>query len=152
MMIRIPKYIMIHHSLTQDSGTVSWAAIQKYHIETEKWRDIGYHAGVEKVTDDPYLVNYRYQALKGRNEFDLAAACPQGNMNSFALHVCVIGNFDVIPPTVGALEVLVNRIILDWMRRYGIPKENIVGHRDYNPNKSCPGRLFDLDMVRRMAS
>ena len=152
--MRIPTHIMLHHSLTADSLTVSWVAIQKYHIETQGWRDIGYHAGVELVTSpsDTSLWKYRYQALKGRSEHEQAAACPQGNMNSIALHVCCIGNFDLVGPYPDLLDCLVNRVLLDWMRRYGIPKENIVGHRDYNSAKTCPGKLFDIDLVRRLVS
>lgn len=141
---------MLHHSLTKDTETVSWAAIHKYHIEVMKWRDIGYHAGIEAVTSDLNLNKYKYQALKGRNEYDFAAACPQGYMNSLALHVCLIGNFDLLPPPIEMLHCLINRILLDWMQRYSIPVEHIVGHRDFNPMKSCPGKLCNLDLIKRM--
>jgi hypothetical protein len=144
-------HIMIHHSLTRDTGTVSWAAIEKYHRETEGWRDIGYHAGVELVTDPAGdLARYAYQGLVGRPEGAQASACPQGEMNSVALHVCCVGNFDLAPPPLALLERLASRFLLPWMAAYGIPPARIVGHRDYNPAKSCPGSRFDLDLLRRM--
>lgn len=144
------KFIMLHHSLTADSGTVSWAAIEKYHRETNGWLDIGYHAGIELVADQATFGAAAYQALLGRPENAHAAACPQGEMNSLALHVCCVGNFDLAPPPLALLERLVSRVILPWMSEYGITPERIVGHRDYNPHKTCPGTRFDLDVLRRM--
>ena len=149
-MARKPEYIMVHHSWTEDSGTVSWAAIEKYHREVHGWRDIGYHAGIEVVTESPDLKDYALQAILGRPEDEQASACPQGGMNRLALHVCVVGNYDLASPTLRLLERLCSRVILPWMREYGIPPEKIVGHHDFNPEKSCPGKMFDLDIVRRL--
>lgn len=141
MLIR--SHIMVHHSLTRDGTTVSWGAIRRYHVEQRGWRAIGYHYGVELVGD-------YYEALLGRSELERAAACPQGQMNLRALHVCCVGNFDLEPPPRAQLESLVELVIKPAMAEYGIPPEHIVGHRDFNPAKSCPGRLFDLEVVRRM--
>jgi hypothetical protein len=142
------RFIMVHHSLTKDGDTVSWPAIEKYHRESKGWRDIGYHAGVEVVTGDVTLSDYRVQALFGRSPFEQASACPQGEMNVLALHVCVVGNYDLAPPSLAAMRVLAKRVVLPWMREYGIPPERIVGHRDFNPDKTCPGTKFDLDLLR----
>ena len=42
-------HIMIHHSATEDSQTLSWQAIRRFHMTDPEhlWADIGYHAGVE---------------------------------------------------------------------------------------------------------
>jgi len=152
--MRIPTHIMVHHSLTDDGTTVSWAAIEKFHREDPKhlWRDIGYHAGVEVVTENPDLAAYRFQALFGRGVHAMAAACPQGRMNEVALHVCCVGNFDLTAPPLKMIECLVRRVIVPWRTEFGIPVTNIVGHHDFNPAKSCPGTRFDLDLVRRLAA
>ena len=148
--MRIPTHIMVHHSATKDGATVSWAAIEKFHREDpeHRWRDIGYHAGVEVVTDNPGLQRYRFQALIGRPVHDLASACPQGRMNEIALHACCVGNFDVVKPDPAMLAVLAKRVIIPWRRQFGIPVENIVRHHDFNSGKTCPGVLFDMAALR----
>lgn len=134
---------MIHHSLTEDGQTVSWGAIERYHVETNGWEDIGYHYGVE-------LVQGNFYALLGRAEERRAAACPQQNMNSLALHICIVGNFDIIKPPREAMECAARRVIIPAMKRYLISYDNIVGHRDFNPAKSCPGRLFNMDELKNV--
>jgi len=143
-----PHFIMVHHSLTADGATVSWAAIERYHRETQKWADIGYHAGLERVEADPQSPE-AFQALIGRREDWTAAACKEGEMNRLALHVCVVGNFDLEAPSEALLARLCSRILRPWMHRYRLPASSIVGHRDYAHYKTCPGKLFDLDALRR---
>lgn len=143
-----PHFIMVHHSLTEDGATVSWGAIERYHKETQKWADIGYHAGIELVGADASSPE-AYQALIGRREDWTAAACLEGDMNRLALHVCVVGNYDLAPPPANLLDRLCSRILRPWMARYRIPAERIIGHRDFAHYKTCPGRLFDLDALRK---
>jgi len=135
------SHIIIHHSLTEDGQTVSWGAIERYHRETMGWEDVGYHAGVE-------LIGGEYYALFGRAEYRFAAACKEGAMNQVGLHVCCVGNYDSIAPTDCMLNVLVRRVLAPWCDRYNIGAENIQGHRDYAHYKTCPGLLFDLNLVR----
>jgi hypothetical protein len=136
-------HIMLHHSLTRDGSSASWGEIRRHHVETLGWRAIGYHYGIELVGD-------YYEVLLGRSELERAAACRQSRMNLLALHVCCVGNFDLEPPSRAMLEPLVELVIVPAMVEYGIPAEHIVGHRDFNTEKSCPGTQFDLEVVRRM--
>jgi len=139
------RFIMVHHSLTKDGETVSWGAIERYHRETRGWTDIGYHFGVENIAGDQY-------AVVGRPEHRPAAACPQGEMNRLAIHVCCVGNFDLAPPSQAMLQLVVKRVLIPVMDRYGITPERIVGHHQYNPAKSCPGTKFDLAKLRLLIS
>lgn len=147
------EFVMLHHSATADSGTVSWGAIERYHRETHGWRDIGYHYGIELVGD-------AYYAMVGRPEDEIAAACKEAQMNARAVHVCLVGDFDQVPPRLALLECAVRRVILPVMHRHGITADRIIGHRDAGlmdgfewqkgQYKSCPGRAFDLEVIRRM--
>lgn len=148
----VRSHIMVHHSLTPDGTTVSFGAIERFHVETNRWLDVGYHFGVEETGPAAILGRYRYQALVGRSVDQVAAACPQGNMNDVALHVCCVGNYDLVEPPEELLQCLARRVLRPMMRIYSIPAARIVGHRDYNPAKSCPGKLFDLDRLRRMVT
>jgi hypothetical protein len=97
------------------------------------------------------LVGDQYEALLGRSELNPAAACPQQQMNTRALHVCCVGNYDLAPPPRAMLEVLVRLVILPAMVEYGIPPARIIGHRDIMRAKSCPGDQFDIEVVRQMS-
>jgi hypothetical protein len=143
-------FIMLHHSLTADGQTVSWPAIRRFHTETNGWRDIGYHYGIEIVSDGTGAPSI--EVLVGRPETEHAAACPEDGMNSRAIHVCVVGNFDITTPSPALLKILVERCLKPVMNRYGITPDRIIGHRDRNPHKTCPGKLFDIERVRRLAT
>lgn len=138
-----PQFIMLHHSLTKDSGTASWSAIREWHTgqhpdSPHKWIDIGYHFGIE-------LINNSYEILMGRPMLTPGAHTKGMNRNSIG--ICFVGNFDKHPVPAGQWEkglVLARSL----MEVFNIPAENIRGHREY-ANKTCPGKLFDLDKFRK---
>lgn len=141
-----PKRIILHHSLTADSGTVSWGAIRHYHMTAPEYGydDIGYHAGVELVKSGAHEY---YEVLLGR-AWDRMGAHARGH-NYDSLGLCFIGNFDLTEPPMGQLIVGV-RLVAYWMRQFGIVRSSVYGHREFNAGKTCPGSMFDLDMFRGM--
>lgn len=126
-----PVRIIIHHSATADSKTFSWSAIKRYHTQELGWKDIGYHAGIEFVDDDYFL-------LFGR-PWDMDGAHTLGQ-NSKALGFCFVGNFDLWTPELEMLEEGA-KVIKLWRRLYGIPISEVHKHSEYQ-NKTCPGEKF----------
>ena len=144
MALFIPKRIIVHHSLTKDGPTVSWGAIRKYHKQTMKWAGIGYHAGVELVMSGGELY---YEILMGRM-WDVSGAHTRGH-NQNSLGICFIGNYDRIPPRKEMLETGAKVIAL-WLKLFGLTVEDIYSHHNFNINKSCPGKMFDMEHLIRL--
>jgi hypothetical protein len=119
--------------LTKDGSTVSWDAIRKYHVETNKWKDIGYHFGIE-------LVGNRYEILTGRMMNEIGAHCEGQNKDS--LGVCFVGNFDNGEPNPEMWRLGV-RFVASLCNVLNIEPDNIFGHHYFNSGKSCPGRMFN---------
>lgn len=135
------KYFMIHHSLTEDSNTVSWSAIRKYH-KAQGWADIGYHFGVE-------WAGLEFEALVGRSLDMPGAHCKEGGMNTNAIGICIVGDFDQHPPSPLAIDVLIRRLLIPLGRIYKIPidEEHIKFHREYATYKTCPGSQFQKSHI-----
>ena len=134
-----PQEIIIHHSLTKDSRTVSWGAIRRWHTEHCGWGDIGYHAGIE-------LVYTEYEIFIGR-PWDKMGAHTAGQ-NDKSLGFVFVGNYDLEPPAERMLEIGA-RIISLWMRLFDMPKEKIYPHSKFASYKSCPGTEFDLEELKK---
>ena len=139
-------HIIIHHSLTPDGKTVDWNAIWNYHTKTLGWSSIGYHWGLEDIAG-------RLQVLRGRPTDCDGAHSLEFNKNGIG--ICCVGNFDVQVPTMELYNLLSD--FCKWlMGLYGIPKENVLGHGEgqkmlgVKDFKTCPGKMFNMDQLRRM--
>ena len=147
----IPLYVIIHHSLTHDSQTVSWQAIRDYHVIKLGWSAIGYHYGIE-------LVNTRYEILTGRMLNEVGAHCRNAGMNRKSVAICVVGNFDKDPPTEEAWNTTI-RLTRSMMEIFDISSAKVLGHREAGEMdghdwrsgkyKSCPGAHWDMEIFRR---
>jgi len=131
----IPTHIIIHHSLTDDSRSVSWGAIRWYHMHSMGWNDIGYHLGLE-------LVGEYYEILMGR-QLDEVGAHTIG-MNDCSVGICVIGNYDLERVPEAAMVKLIH-VTRSLQRIFDIPTENVKRHSDYAGYKTCPGKRFQWD-------
>lgn len=149
------KYIVIHHSATKDSSkTLDWPAIRNYHINVNKWKDIGYHFGIDIINNHPEILIGRMPIYIGAHTYGI---------NSISLGICVIGNYDI-----DTLEPQKEKKLLELlaylMQMYKLKIDNIIGHRDtyvlykmgiinyetYQQNiKTCPGLNFSLNSIRQ---
>jgi len=138
----VQKRVIAHHSLTRDSGTVSWGAIRKWHTEKLGYDAIGYHCGVELVKSGEELY---YEILMGRM-WDIAGAHTRGhNVNS--LGICFIGNFDTEAPKEEMIQMGAEVIAL-WLNLFNLSIDAIYPHRHFASYKSCPGSKFDMDYLK----
>jgi N-acetylmuramoyl-L-alanine amidase len=138
------QYIILHHSFTEDSQTLSWGAIRRYHTDHHGWSDCGYHFGIEDVYGE-------YEVLVGRPLTRPGAHCKHRRMNTRAIGICFVGNYDERKPEMDMILTCMNRIILPLCKIYDIPYNHILGHREVlGVKKSCPGDKFDMNVVREL--
>jgi hypothetical protein len=136
--------VMIHHSFTEDNKLLSsYEAIDRYHA-AKGWKApiskkaIGYQLIIE-------YVNGKLTARQGRLDTENAAACKEARMNGKALHVCVVGNFDVTKPSEELYIFIANEIKKRWPAT-----KTIEPHNKYATYKTCPGKLFDMAHLREL--
>jgi len=131
-----PNKIILHHSLTKDSDTVSWGAIRNFHTNDNGYSDIGYHFGIEKLRGQTEI-------LLGRMLSKTGAHCKGYNTN--AIGICFVGNFDLQLPPKESWDAGI-KLVKFLMAEYGIKK--VFGHTELNSHKTCPGKLFGLEKFR----
>ena len=135
-----PIRIIIHHSLTKDSQTVSVGAIRNYHIDINGWSDIGYHFLIEDLRGQTEIVVGRMPDRPG-------AHCRGNNLDSIG--ICVVGNFDLKHPPIQSWEKAV--ALVKYLKRV-FKIDVVLGHNELNASKSCPGKYFDMDKFRAETS
>lgn len=114
--------------------------IGKYYVQTP-WKKIGYNLGIEQVDGELKL-------FYGRNLKEKGAHCYQENMNNNSIGILFVGNFDNVAPSLYDYIFLVN-VIKDIKKIF--PNIKIFGHREVKGvKKTCPGKYFNMDRVRRM--
>ena len=147
------KEIIIHHSATPDGKVNDWRAIKLWHTgktgsadPTKKDfnpyiakpdLDIGYNFGIEFEGADLNVYQGRSMMING-------AHCI--GHNDKALGICIVGCFDIIPPSEKHYTVCAE-LCEELMKHFGIPLNQIFPHRQF-ANKTCPGKKFDMDILK----
>lgn len=126
-----PTGIVIHHSATRDTATISLDAIRNYHVKEMNWDDIGYHFVLELV-DQSFVIGtgrglqYVGAHTVGRNDM---------------IGICVVGNFDETTLPLKELDRLLNLVAGIMMMYPYLTFDDIHYHRE-TANKTCPGNNF----------
>ncbi|MEV7094667.1 peptidoglycan recognition family protein [Amycolatopsis sp. NPDC051045] len=138
--------ILIHHIASANSTDYSLAHAfqvarddQHDHIDNNGWSDTGQHFTVSR---GGYRLEGRHgslDALRGRTTMVQGAHCPGQNTNAIGIENEGLYTSVEPPETQFASLVVFCAYIC---RQYGIPVEEIKGHRDFY-NTECPGdRLY----------
>jgi N-acetylmuramoyl-L-alanine amidase len=137
------RYLIVHHSERE----LDFPGLVRFrHRFIRGWEEIGYHY----LIGNGYFLTRDGEIYKGRDE-RMEGAHTLG-YNPIALGICLLGNRDQTPPSKKQLETLM-LLLLTKKSEYGITTDNVLGHNEIpGVNKSCPGKLVDMEEIRRRIS
>jgi hypothetical protein len=138
--------IIVHHSATE---TGNMAIFDKEH-KSLGWDGVGYDFVIGNGTDSgdgQVEVTFRWrQQVTGAH-----CKTPDNWANEDGIGICLVGNFDDLPPTQKQMQALVK--LTDFLqKRYRIPQSRIYGHGT-TPGAhitDCPGTLFPMSRFKSM--
>ena len=120
-------YLIVHCAATPPDMDIGAAEIRRWHVENNKWRDIGYQ-----------IVIRRSGAVELGRGLDDTGAHTAG-MNSRSVGICLIGGVDKdMRPAdnfTAAQRVTLDAVLRLLVKAY--PDAVVRGHRDFT-NKACP--------------
>ncbi|MDQ3023140.1 MAG: peptidoglycan recognition protein family protein [bacterium] len=99
-----------------------------------------------------YVVRFDGTVERGRAE-DIRGAHARAwdsrgiSYNASSIGICFAGNCDAARWT-EQQQLSGYKLILEMMRRYDVPPERVIGHRECGMNTHCPGELVDMQKVR----
>ena len=131
------KYIIIHHSATDQGSSL---AFHKSHLAKGWDRDVGYHFiinnGHGEKADGFIEVSPRW--LKQQD----GAHCKASDMNTKAIGICLVGNFNQDKMTRAQMDSLVD-LVSQLQKYYHIPDDHVMGHGQvHGSSTECPGKSF----------
>lgn len=135
-----PKYITIHCSASLNSHKTTAESIRRYHMDVNKWSDIGYHGVIE--TSGDFVV--------GRPLDKQGAHVKYRNKDNIG--ICLIGGIDYKGKTTNNFNISQMMTLKDTVtylaEEYGIPLYNIKGHRDWFGDTNKDGRINKQDWLK----
>ena len=127
--------LVIHCSATPSTMDIGVEKIREWHVDDNKWDDVGYHHVIRRCGT---LEPARPEEMQGSHN-------PQTNYRSVA--VCLIGGSDANGKWennfTDAQFITLKSLILDLLKRYEIKEDfkqikKIIGHYQVDNKKECP--------------
>lgn len=132
--------IIIHHS---QSEKISLNKIRELHVNIRGWEDIGYHyiiGNKSEFVEDGKIYKGREKKFVGAHVF---------GQNFDSIGICLMGNLDINPPTKKQIQSLI-KLLKELLKEYNLSVKDIKCHNEFpEVIKSCPGKNFDLEKVKK---
>ena len=136
--------IIVHHSATPIDDAVN---MHKVHLARGMKNGLAYHFvisnGSRKARDGEIYLSNRW-----KGQLDGGHVKKQA-WNQTSIGICLIGNFEIRPPTskqLSALEGLCEYL----MKRCNLQANDVTTHTLFHPKHTvCPGKYFSLTGLRR---
>lgn len=132
------KYLVIHHSATENGSAVAFDTLHR----SRGYDELGYHFVIGNGNggqDGRIEVGSRWTRQKWGAH---CGGTPGNEYNNLGIGICLVGNFQKRLPSeqqLASLETLVRYL----MATYRIPRERVITHRDAPlANTLCPGDQF----------
>ena len=138
------KFIVLHHSATEVGSVESIDAAHKQRKDSEgnPWRGIGYHFVVGNgrgMKDGQVAATFRWtEQCEGAHAGDL-------QYNTQGVGVCLIGNFEMEPPTPAQLDSLQD-LVAALQKGCQIDAKSVIRHTDIKAT-ACPGKRFPMEKL-----
>ena len=144
------KWIIIHH--TSEIYEIPAARVDNPKYQTgslfkgvleRKEGDVNYHYVVEKVQDDYIAIATR--PIPYLCEWDDIA----DEINRRAIHVGLLGNYDMKIPPKRLYDVLAYRLLNPMMKLFNLTPNRIKLHKDVSNDKDvyCPGEFVEIGRI-----
>lgn len=132
------KYIVIHHAAEESGNAATFDTAHR----ARGWDGLGYHFVIDngkggpdgRVEVGPRWKQQKWGAHTGNT--------PDNAYNNYGIGVCLVGNYMTHMPSPEQIASL-GKLVRYLAAKYGIPPENVIGHRDAPGAKTeCPGDVL----------
>lgn len=132
-------YIVVHCSDTPHSMKVTVGHLYQWHVIENGWSAIGYAYFIDQEGEV-----HKCRDLDGDGDVEDEIGAHARGFNTGSIGICLEGRGIYTDKQLDQLEYLLD----DIRSRHGITLDNVIGHCDVDPSKTCP--MMDVkQFVRR---